>query len=394
MTNHRRGILLGVAVLVAVSACLMWWSGKNDEHVEATGPVEVGVIQVTPQAIALTTELPGTVLASEVAEVRPQVTGVVRQRHFIEGSAVEKGQLLYSIEDAPFRAAVSEAEGRLAESYATIESTQARANRYEALYAQAAVSRQDMELARAAAAQAAASVRGQQGALALAQSNLEFTRIRAPIGGRIGRSFVTVGGLVQTGQPNPLSVINQTREVFVDVTQSVHEQQALKARLAGGALRHAGDDALDVRLRLPDGSTHPMKGRFGFEEAVADPTTGSIVIRLMFPNADGRLIPGMAVRAVLTDGISDGAILVPQRAVSRDERGRGTALVVDASNTVQRRFVEADRTVGRSWLVESGLRAGDRVVVNGLARVRVGAVVIPIIEPLPAVDASRGGTGR
>ena len=340
-------------------------------------PPKVGVVTLTEQSVELTTDLPGRVAASEISEVRPQIGGVIRRRLFTEGSLVKAGQVLYEIEDAPYRAALGKAQGDLARARAGIESTRLQADRYRDLVKINAVSRQDYDNALAAAQQAAADVAAQQSAVESARVNLGFTRIRAPISGRIGRSFYTRGALVQTGQDSPLATIMRTDTVYVDVTQSAAQILDLRDALASGGLSRENRDSGRVRLILPNGKTYPIEGRLQFAEISADPDTGSVTLRASFPNPDGLLLPGMFVRARLIEGVRQKAILAPQQGISRDPRGRATALVVNAGNKVELRQVKAERTVGDKWIIIDGLKAGDRLIVEGLVRLQPGTMVTP-----------------
>ncbi|SFX80536.1 efflux RND transporter periplasmic adaptor subunit [Azotobacter vinelandii] len=393
---RRVGIVLAIATiaLATVAALLL----RHDQTPQPPAPPEppaVGVIELREQTVSLTSELPGRVVAREISEVRPQVSGVIRQRLFEEGATVQEGQLLYVIEDAPYRAAVVSAEGRLAEATATIQSTRSKARRYDALLSQAAISRQDAEVARDAYAQAQASVRTQRGALDAARADLGFTRILAPISGSIGRSFVTVGALVQAGQLAPLALINRTDEVYVDVRQSADRMLDLRDSYDSGNLGPDEDPATaKMRLILPNGRAYAHDGTLRFSEAVVDPTTGSVAMRALFPNPDGKLLPGMAVRVVFTEGIRQRAILVPQQGITRDAKGGGIALVVGDDDRVVRKAVVADRTVGSQWLVTAGLSAGDRLVVDGLSAAQPGQRVRPVapqhaMPGVPDEEASR-----
>lgn len=392
----RVGLVLAIAAIGLVTVVvLLLRHDQTPQSPSSPEPPAVGVIELREQAVSLTTELPGRVVAREISEVRPQVSGVIRQRLFEEGAIVQEGQLLYVIEDAPYRAAVVSAEGRLAEATATIQSTRSKARRYETLLQQNAISRQDAEVARDAYAQAQASVRTQQGALDAARADLGFTQIRAPISGSIGRSFVTVGALVQAGQLAPLALINRTDEVYVDVRQSADRMLDLRDSYDSGNLGPGEDPATaKMRLILPNGRAYEHDGTLRFSEAVVDPTTGSVAMRALFPNPNGKLLPGMAVRTIFTEGIRQRAILVPQQGITRDAKGGGIALVVGDDDRVVRKAVAADRTVGSQWLVTEGLSAGDRLVVDGLAAAQPGQPVRPVapqhaMPGAPDEEASR-----
>ncbi len=331
-------------------------------------------MQVTEQPVTLSTELPGRISAVETSEVRPQISGVIRRRLFTEGAMVRAGQTLYEVEDAPYRAALGTAQGQLGAAQAQINATRLQAQRYGELVRLNAVSKQEADNATGTAAQARANVAAQRSAVEAARVNLNFTRIKAPISGRIGRSLFTAGALVQTGQADPLATIQRTDTVYVDVTQSAAQLLDLKAAMQSGDVTR-GQDSARVQLILPNNQTYPIEGRLQFSEVTVDPTTGAVTLRASFPNPNGMLLPGMYVRAKLVEGTQAKAMLVPQRAVSRDERGNPTVMVVGADNKVAPRVIKTDRTQGDSWIVTSGLKPGDKIVVEGGMMLRPGAVV-------------------
>lgn len=387
------GKVLMVLALVAIIAAGLYLALRTGPAMApAPLPPAVGVIAVREEPVTLSIELPGRVVAREVSEVRPQIDGVIRQRLFEEGSYVRKGQLLYVIEDAPYRAAVATADGRTAEATAIIAARRAQAGRYDDLVKLDAVSRQEVETARAAYAQTKASVRAQRGALDAARINLAFTRIRAPISGRIGRSFVTVGALVQAGQPTALATITRTDEVYVDLSQSADEMLDLRDSYEAGDLSRTGSDVANVKLILPNGRPYAQPGSIRFSETIVDPTTGAVALRALFANPDSRLLPGMSVRTVLPEGTRRGAILVPQGAVTRDDKGAGRALVLGSNNTLEQRTVTADRAVGDRWLVTRGLVPGDRLVVDGLTTARPGQVVTPVPPQQNGAATAKGAS--
>lgn len=338
---------------------------------------KVGVVTLRQEPVTLTAELPGRVVAAETSEVRPQINGIIKRRLFAEGALVRAGQVLYEIEDAPYRAALGTAQGNLARAEASIEATRQQAERYRTLVGMNAVSRQELDNAVAAARQARGDVAAQRSGVAAARVNVEFTRIRAPISGRIGRSLYTPGALVQSGQAEPLATILRTNEVYVDVTQSAAQILDLKDALAAGGVSRNGQDAPRVKLLLPNGKTYPIEGRLQFSEVAVDPQTGSVTLRATFPNSGGLLLPGMYVRAQVVEGVRQNAILAPQQGVTRDPRGRATALVVGAGNKVEQRRVTVDRPVGDKWVVTGGLKPGDRLIVEGLTGLQPGASVVP-----------------
>ena len=365
--KNASSMVLALALLAGCS---------SSEQPQPQAP-KVGVVKLAEQAVELTTDLPGRIQASETSEVRPQISGVIRKRLFAEGSYVKAGQILYEIEDAPYRAALGTAQGNLANARATVGSTQLQADRFRDVVTINAVSKQEYDNALAAAQQAKANVAAQKSAVDSARVNLEFTRIRAPISGRIGRSFYTRGALVQTGQSDPLATIMSTQSVYVDVTQSAAQILDLKEALASGGLSRESRDSARVKLILPNGKTYPIEGRLQFAEVSVDPETGSVTLRATFPNPDGLLLPGMFVRARLVEGEKQNAILAPQQGISRDPRGRATALVVNAENKVEMRQVKAERPIGDKWLVTEGLKPGARLIVEGLSGLQAGTTVTP-----------------
>jgi membrane fusion protein (multidrug efflux system) len=366
--SFSRVLPLGAFLLVA--AC-------SSEQQPAPPPPKVGVVALREEPVTLTTELPGRITARETSEVRPQISGVIRRRLFTEGAMVRAGQVLYEVEDAPYRAALGTAQGNLSRAQASIDATRLQAERYRSLVGINAVSRQELDNAVASARQARADVATQQSNVQAARVNLDFTRIRAPISGRIGRSLYTPGALVQTGQADPLATIVRTDEVYVDVTQSAAQILDLREAIARGGLSRGGQDTLRVKLILPNGKAYAQEGRLQFSEAAVDPQTGSVTLRAVFPNREGLLLPGMYVRAQVVEGVRDRAILAPQQGITRDPRGRATALVLGAQNKVELRDVVAERPVGDKWVITSGLKPGDKLIVEGLLNLRPGTTVVP-----------------
>ena len=356
--------------LLALAAC-----GKQQPP--PPPPPTVGFVVLRTEPVTLTTELPGRVSAMESSDVRPQVSGVVRRRAFTEGSLVRAGQVLYEIEDAPYRAALLSAQGQLAQAEANIRSTQLQADRYRQLVAINGVSKQDADNAEATAEQAKAAVVAGRGAVKSAEVNLGFTRIRAPISGRIGRSLFTPGALVQTGQTDPLATIQRIDQVYVDVTQSAADLLNLRAAVHGGDVTQPGADSARVQVVLPNGAVYPIEGLLRFADVTVDPTTGAVVVRAMFPNPAGVLLPGLYVRARLIEGVRRQGLLAPQAGITHDERGQAVALVVGPGDVVAQRIVKIDQAIGDKWVVADGLKPGDRLVVDGLLRLNPGAKVNP-----------------
>lgn len=327
------------------------------------------------ESVVLTTELPGRTSAYLVAEIRPQVNGIIQKRLFTEGSNVRAGQVLYQIDPAPFQAVLENAKAAVAKAEANLAAIRSRAERFKELLPDKAVSQQEYDDAAAALKQTEADIAVWKATVQTARINLGYTRITAPISGRIGKSNATEGALVTAQQPAPLSSIQQLDSVYVDVPQSTTELLRLKRSLEGGRLNQGGANQRKVKLFLEDGSAYPLAGTLQFRDVTVDPTTGSVILRVVFPNPNGVLLPGMFVRAVVQEGINAQAILIPQQAVSRDPKGNPLVLVVDAGGKVSQRMLTLDRAIGDKWLVTAGLGSGDRVIVEGMQKVRPGASV-------------------
>jgi membrane fusion protein (multidrug efflux system) len=339
------------------------------------GPPEVAAVTVRPERVVLTTELPGRTSAYRVAEIRPQVNGILRKRMFDEGADVKAGQVLYQIDPAPYLSALANARAALSRAEANLPAIRSRAGRYKDLVPDKAVSRQDYDDAAAALKQAEAEVEVNKAVVETARINLAYSRVTAPISGRIGRSEVTEGALVTAYQPLALATIQQIDPIYVDVPQSTADLLRLKRRLKAGRLDREGANRKKVRLLLEDGTPYPMEGTLQFQDVTVDPTTGSVILRIVFPNPQGVLLPGMFERAVVKEGVNPRAILIPQQSVSRDRKGNPTVLIVDAGGKVQPRMLVLERAIGDKWLVSSGLASGDRVIVEGMQKVRPGASV-------------------
>ncbi len=330
---------------------------------------------IEPRQVELTTELPGRTSPYLVAEIRPQVNGIIKKRLFREGSDVKAGQLLYQIDPAPFQVALDSAKASLGKAQANLPSIRLRAERYQELLADKAVSQQDYDDAAAAVEQARAEIEYWKAAVAGARINLGYTRVTAPISGRIGKSSVTDGALVTAYQPASLATIQQLDPIYVDVTQSSAELLRLKRNLETGRLSANGANGRKVRILLEDGTPYPLEGTLQFRDVTVDPATGSFTLRIVVPNPRHLLLPGMFVRAVVQEGIDAQAILVPQQGVSRTPKGEPVALVVDEAGKVQQRLLTLNRAIGDQWLVSSGLSAGERLIVEGMMKVRPGATV-------------------
>lgn len=354
--------------------------------------MQVTVVTLKPKAVTLTRELPGRTSAFLVAEVRPQVDGIVKQRLYTEGSVVKAGQPLYQLDDAAYRADHASAEAALARARATLGTARVNAKRSAELVAINAVSRQEDENATAALKQADADVAAAEAAVARSSVTLGYARITAPIGGRIGKSSVTQGALVTANQQAPLATVQQLDPIFVDLTQSSAELLALRQSLRKGGVESAAD--LPVTILLEDGTRHAHDGKLEFVDVTVDPTTGSYLLRVVVPNPDHVLLPGMYVRAVVGRAVRQDALLVPQRGVARDPKGHTTAMLVNTEGKVEARAIEVSQAVGDQWLVEGGLVAGDRVIVAGLQKIRPGAPVVATEDgaaPAPAPPPAQSG---
>jgi membrane fusion protein (multidrug efflux system) len=367
-------ILLPALASAAASAACSRSSEAAPQAQAAPPPPEVGVYVVQPEAITLTAELPGRTAPFGIAEVRPQVNGLIEKRLFTEGADVRAGAPLYQIDAAPYEAALDSAKAALARSEANLTAARLRADRYRGLVAINAVSKQEFDDAEAARQQAEASIAGDKAAIRKAQIDLGYTRVVAPISGRVGRSAVTAGALVTASQAQALATVQQLDPIYVDVAQSSADLLRLRRELAAGRLKSDRPGEARVRLRLEDGSEYPQPGRLQFSEVSVDESTGAVTLRAVFPNPRRELLPGMYVRAVMGEGVSENGLLVPQQGVTRNPKGEATALVLGADNKVQMRTIEAPRAIGDRWLVTAGLSAGDRVIVEGVQKVRPGSV--------------------
>ncbi|MGJ7542395.1 efflux RND transporter periplasmic adaptor subunit [Variovorax sp. LT1R16] len=363
-------------VAAFVSTCMLAACGKPPGGPPpAPGTPEVGVVTVQPQRVAITTELPGRTVPFLIADVRPQVGGIVKSRKFREGSDVKAGETLYQIDPATYKATYDSNLAALAKTQASLGTTRLKAQRYKELVAIKAVSQQDYDDAAASLQQGEADVAAAKANVETSRINLAYARIDAPISGRIGKSTVTPGALVTASQSTALATIQQLDPIYVDVTQPSAAMLRLKQAMARGELQKSGSNAAKVQLMLEDGSTYPLEGKLEFSDVTVDQNTGAITLRAVFPNPAADLLPGMYVRAVLQEGVKEQALLVPQQAVSRDGAGKPTAYVVDAQNKLQRRALETERAIGDQWLVRSGLQAGDKLVVDGQQNAAPGVQV-------------------
>lgn len=338
---------------------------------------EVGVITLATRAVQLTTELPGRTAAFRIAEVRPQVEGIILKRLFTEGSEVRAGQPLYEIDAATYRAALMRAEASLASAEAQLNAARLLSERYGPLQEQGVVSKQEYDNAVAARKSGEAAVASAKAALETARIDLNYTQVRSPIPGRIGRSLASEGALVTRNQDAPLATVAQLDPIYVDVTQSSSDLLRLQRDFAAGRLQRDANQNARVTLLLEDGTEYPHAGSLQFSEVTVESSTGSVLLRAVFPNPDRILLPGMFVRATLSQGSNSEALLVPNAAVQRNARGEPTVLVVDAENKVSERVIQVGTSVGSEWLVTGGLAAGERVIVEGLQKARAGITVTP-----------------
>ncbi|EAX3297736.1 multidrug efflux RND transporter periplasmic adaptor subunit AcrA [Salmonella enterica subsp. enterica serovar Muenchen] len=372
--NKNRGLTpLAVVLMLSGSLALTGCDDKQDQQGGQQMP-EVGVVTLKTEPLQITTELPGRTVAYRIAEVRPQVSGIILKRNFVEGSDIEAGVSLYQIDPATYQATYDSAKGDLAKAQAAANIAELTVKRYQKLLGTQYISKQEYDQALADAQQETAAVVAAKAAVETARINLAYTKVTSPISGRIGKSSVTEGALVQNGQASALATVQQLDPIYVDVTQSSNDFLRLKQELANGSLKQENGKA-KVDLVTSDGIKFPQSGTLEFSDVTVDQTTGSITLRAIFPNPDHTLLPGMFVRARLQEGTKPTALLVPQQGVTRTPRGDATVLVVGADNKVETRQIVASQAIGDKWLVTDGLKAGDRVVVSGLQKVRPGAQV-------------------
>lgn len=370
-------IVRNLVVPALVAFVLAGCGGERQAAMQQQAP-EVAVHTVKAQSARLSVMLPGRTAAYRIAELRPQVSGIILERLFEEGSAVTEGQPLYQIDPAPYQAAVDSAAASLQRAEAVAATEKNREERYARLVKLNGVSQQDYDDAAAAAKQAQAEVALARATLQSAKIDLERTTIKAPIDGRIGRTLVTGGALVNVNQAQALAVVTALDPIYVDLAQSSAELLRLKRKLENGELETLGDDQLEVKLTLEDGGAYAHTGKLALTEVSVEPQTGSVTLRAVFPNPDGFLLPGMFVRAEIVEGVREDAIMVPQQAVARNAQGGGVAYVVTAENTVEERSVDVERAEGDKWLLASGLSVGERIVVEGFQRFRPGGAVTPV----------------
>ena len=375
ITTHKVKL---VALMGVLTGMLIMTGCKQQSSMGGPPPAgtpEVGVMTITTAPVTLTMELPGRTAPHMLAEVRPQVGGIIQKRLFTEGSDVKAGQVLYQIDPATYQAAHSSAKAALARAEANLTTVRLKADRFRELAAVKAVSQQEYDDVSALLKQVEADVAVSQAAVETARINLDYTSVKASISGRIGRSTMTDGALVTANQAAPMATIQQLDPVYVDVTQSSAELLRLKRNLASGVIKGKNESQAKVKLLLEDGSTYPQEGTLKLSEVAVEQETGSITLRALFPNPDQLLLSGMFVRAILEEGTNDDAILVPQRGVTRSPNGSAMVMVVGAEEKVEPRVIKVSQTVGDNWLVSDGLKAGDRVILEGLQKARPGTAV-------------------
>ena len=369
-------LLLSVGIVLAVglglAAC-----GKN-EITKGREPVEVGVVTIESQPLRVLTELPGRTSAYLVSQVRARVDGIILKRAFREGADVKAGELLFRIDPAPYQASLASAQANLLKAHANLASTKALAERYKVLVEGNAVSKQDYDNAVAVAGQAAADVASGEAAVLTANINLGYTDVTAPISGRVGTAQVTEGAYVQANSATLLATVQQIDPIYVDLSESSVAGLRLRREVASGRIKLEGPNRTKVALVLEDGSHYALRGRLQFTDITVDQGTGTVTVRAIFPNPDHVLLPGMFVHAEIDEGVTQGGLLVPQIAVTHDQTGQPTALVVGDDNKVVLKTLVTGRTVGSDWVVQSGLQVKDRVIVEGLQMVQPGQIVKPV----------------
>ncbi len=406
MTHTRRPLRLVstlLATAVAVTACSSGGGGgkqaKGGAGQPGQGTPAVGYVVVQPTSAAVVTQLSGRTTAFESSDVRPQVTGIIRRRLFTEGSLVRKGQPLYQIDPRLYKASADQARANLASAQANLEAQRILAERYKPLAEMQAISKQDYTNAVATAKQASAAVQQNAAALQTARVNLQFTTLPAPISGRIGRSLYTVGALVSATQTDPIAQIQRLDPMYVDIQESAGDVLALRRALATGGVSAT---TAQVRLKLPDGSDYGASGTIEFSEALVDQTTGTVTLRARFPNPQDLLFPGMFVTATFAQSVDRTAFLVPQPAVSRDPKGAATVMIVGPNNKAVQRTITTARVQGQYWVVTAGLNAGDKVITQGLSKIKPGQGIKPVpantpqnVQVPPGMkDGGKGGQAK
>jgi membrane fusion protein (multidrug efflux system) len=384
--RNRRVMVLALAATGLLAAC-----GQAAHH--GPSPTDktpsVGYVVLKPDKVALTTELPGRIAPMLIADVRPQVTGLIQSRNFTEGGEVHAGSLLYEIDAAPYRAALDSAEASLAKAQSSLSLARLKAARYKELVAIRAISQQDFDDSAASVQQAEADVASARAACETNRINLAYTRITAPVSGRIGRSSVTPGALVTANQTTALATVQKLDPVYVDVTQSSTAILRLRRAMEQGGVSAASPE-VKVGLVLEDGSRYPLEGTLQFSDVTVDESTGAVTVRAVFPNPKAELLPGMYVRAIVTEAMEDQALLVPQQAVTRDSTGQAIAYIVGHDDRLEVRALTLGRAIGDQWVVHRGLAPGERLIVDGAQKATPGALVLAIpIRAVPSTASAR-----
>lgn len=351
---------------------------KNASQSTQSTPPEVTVMTIKMEEISLPKELPGRTVAHRIAEIRPQIDGLIIRRYFKEGSDVKKGEDLYQIDPALYKAAYDSAKASLAKSKALLNTNRLKVDRYKALIETRAISRQDYDDAVATLKQTEADVMLGKAAVETAQINLSYTTIKAPISGRIGRSSVTEGTLVTANQTTALSTVQQLDPMYIDLTQSSNDVLELKRELEKGHLKKVDEKHAKVHLILENAEIYKEFGSLEFTDITVDTSTGAVILRALFPNPNQDLLPGMFVRAQLIEAMNANALLAPQRGITRDRTGNATAFVVNAQNVVELRIVKTDKMIGKSWVISKGLNVGDQIIIEGIQKIKPGMSVKPI----------------
>ena len=393
--THRKPV--AVALTAIATALILAACGQSQAPAGmpqgAGAPPEVGVFDVHTQTVPVTSELSGRTVANVIAEIRPQIGGIVQKRLFREGGDVKAGELLYQIDPALYQASFDSASATLAKAEANVATARLKAQRYQELIADKAVSQQAADDAKAALLQADADVAAAKAAVESARINLAYTRIVSPIAGRISKSAVTQGALVTANQATALATVQQLDPINVDVTQTSTEILQMRRAMEEGRIKGTGDGQARVKLILDNGEVYPLEGKLAFSEATVDAGTGSLTLRAVFPNPKHDLLPGMYVRAVIEQGVRENSIVVPQQGVAHDPQGNAVGMIVNAEGKVEARPLKTERAIGNQWLVSEGLQTGDKLIVEGLQKARPGSPVTAVPAGSKA-PAAQGGAAN
>ena len=388
----RLAMTLAVSVaILTLAACGKSASAPGGMPPGASAPPEVGIITVEPRTVAITSELSGRTVPNVIAEIRPQIGGIIQSRPFHEGGEVKAGELLYQIDPAVFQANYESAKANLARAEANLVTVRLKADRYKELLSAKAVSQQAFDDANAAFKQAEADIAASKATADLARINLAYTRVVSPINGRISKSTVTQGALVTANQATALATVQQLDPINVDITQSSRELMQMRRALESGQIKSAGTGQAKVKLILDDGTPYPIEGKLAFSEVTVDSGTGTVTMRAVFPNPKRELLPGMYVRAIVEQGVREQSLVVPQQGVAHDPQGNAVAMVVNAEGKVETRTLKTERAIGNQWLVSEGLNAGDKLIVEGLQKARPGASVTAV--PAGSKAGATGASG-